>query len=53
MIKVLTWLSHFCKVEKCDNKVNTSCCHIFVAYREKNVMTSQNVEMADAKGSHH
>ena len=40
------------RVEKCDNKVSTSCCHICVTYRGKNVMTSQNIEVADAKGSH-
>ena len=34
-MKVLDFVVTFCslRVEKCDNKVNTSCGHIFVAYR--------------------
>ena len=48
---VATFLAY--RLEKCDNKVSTSCCHIFVTYTgEKNVMTSQNIEVADIKGSH-
>ena len=48
---VATFLAY--SLEKCDNKVSTSCCHIFVTYTgEKNVMTSQNIEVADIKGSH-
>ena len=42
----------------CANKCTCSdesfglCCHIFVAYRGENFTTSQNIEVADAKGSH-
>ena len=50
-MKVVTFfVSYPCGVGNCDNKVNTFVVTFSLSTGEKNV-TSQNVKVADAKGS--